>query len=356
MSNEHDLHRLATADLELGTTDVLQRHMTRHVIERRPVSARRLAFESKRPRWLREFLAEATGVFIYVYPGLAATAAFTFGEGDAGMGSVFTIGWSYAIGIAFAIITCASTSGGHFSPAITIALAVWQGFPIKKVPYFILAQILGAMMASFVIYGQYYESFHAMETKMEGAGLSLIGVKTPSSIFSTFPQPSQTNNGWLFFIEFFVDTFLGFAIWSCLDPGNPFISPAGAPFIIGLAYGVMIWGFAEHTISTNMARDLGCRIATAILYGSEAFSYHSYWWISIFVSIPATLFASAFYELVMRDSLDRIGSGRTSHEHGEEGLRRHLTNIGVIDGRMAMPRGPGKGGKSGSEEWEMTDR
>jgi glycerol uptake facilitator-like aquaporin len=35
-------------------------------------------------------------------------------------GSIFQIGWAYAIGIAFAIITCGATSGGHFNPAITL--------------------------------------------------------------------------------------------------------------------------------------------------------------------------------------------------------------------------------------------
>jgi len=33
-----------------------------------------------------------------------------------------------AIGIAFAIITCGPTSGGHFNPAITLCFAIWQGY------------------------------------------------------------------------------------------------------------------------------------------------------------------------------------------------------------------------------------
>jgi len=101
----------------------------------------------------------------------------------------------------------------------------------------------------------------------------------------------------------------------------------------------MVWGFAEVTISTNLARDLGTRIVAAIFYGSEAFSYHNYWWISIFVNIFATLFATAFYEFAIRDSLDRIGSGRASHEDGDEGLVRHLTETGMMNhGETAMLR------------------
>lgn len=58
-------------------------------------------------------------------------------------------------------------------------------------------------------------------------------------------------------------------IWAVLDPANPFISPASAPFVIGMAYAAMVWGFADITISTNLARDLGTRIVAAIFFGGE---------------------------------------------------------------------------------------
>lgn len=67
----------AAGDVELGVTDAIQRHYSRHVVQRRPISQRKLDFEARRPRWLREMAAEATGVFFYVYCGVSATAAFT---------------------------------------------------------------------------------------------------------------------------------------------------------------------------------------------------------------------------------------------------------------------------------------
>lgn len=88
-------------------------------------------------------MAEATGVFFYVLPGIASTASFTLQKENPFYGSILQVGFAYAFGIAFAIITCAPTSGGHFNPAITICFAIWQGFPWKKVPYYIFAQIFG---------------------------------------------------------------------------------------------------------------------------------------------------------------------------------------------------------------------
>jgi ABC-type nitrate/sulfonate/bicarbonate transport system permease component len=80
-------------------------------------------------------MAEATGVFFYVYasssaskcdfglisrhrfPGIASVAAFTINLenplGVTAFSSLFQIGWAFALGIAFAIITCAPTSGGR---------------------------------------------------------------------------------------------------------------------------------------------------------------------------------------------------------------------------------------------------
>ena len=66
MGSEHDMQRLHTNDMELGVTDALQQHISRHVIAPKAVSARKLKFEHSRPRILREMMAEATGVFFYV--------------------------------------------------------------------------------------------------------------------------------------------------------------------------------------------------------------------------------------------------------------------------------------------------
>jgi hypothetical protein len=100
------------------------------------------------------------------------------------------------------------------------------------------------------------------------------------------------------------------------------------PFTIGLAYAAMIFGFATNSISTNLARDLGTRMVAAIFYGREAFTFgNGYSWISILVNIPATIFATGYYEFLMRDSLQKIQKGHASHEDGEEGLVRHLTKV-----------------------------
>jgi len=327
--NDYDVRRLRTNDMEVGVTEAVQRHAHRHVVAPKPISQRKLDFEHSRPRWMREMAAEAIGVFFYVYPGIASQASFFLNGTEPQFGSIFQIGWAYAIGISFAIITCASTSGGHFNPAITLCFAIWQGFPWKKVPYYIFAQILGSFIAGLVLVGQYHPQLTLLAAGMTAKGLDPNSLGGPGSVLCSFPAPTQTNYGYLFFIEFFVDSFIGIVIWSVLDPGNPFISPASAPFVIGLAYANMVWGFADATISTNLARDLGTRMVAAIFYGRSAFNRYSP--IAILVNIPATIFATTIYELILRDSFAIIAKGHNVHEDGEDGLRLHLTKTGTIE-------------------------
>jgi len=264
-----------------------------------------------------------------VFPGIASQATFFLNGTEPAFGSLFQIGWAYAIGIAFAIITCGPTSGGHFNPAITLCFAIWQGFPWKKVPYYIFAQIVGSFVAGLLLVGMYYPQMSALSAELTAKGISPNSLGGPGSILCSFPAPTETNYGYLFFIEFFVDSFIGIVIWAVLDPANPFVSASSAPFVIGIAYADMIWGFADVTISTNLARDLGTRMVAAIFYGRDAFG--SYSAISILVNIPATIFATAYYEMVMRDSMQKIALGHGSHEDGEEGLMRHLTRTGTIE-------------------------
>jgi glycerol uptake facilitator-like aquaporin len=143
-----------------------------------------------------------------VYPGIAATAAFTTEHAQPAFGSILTIGLAYGMGIALAIICCASTSGGHFNPAITVAFAVWQGFPLKKVPLYIFAQIFGAFVAALILMAQYHEQIGELSHALHKAHKPDVMMGGTASILTTYPTATQHNQGWLFVIEFFVDSFL----------------------------------------------------------------------------------------------------------------------------------------------------
>lgn len=181
--------------MEIGATEAVQRHFARHVVATKPVSQRKLNFEQRRPRFLRECIAEATGVFFYVFPGIAATASLFLNAREplpvTAYGSLFQIGWAYGIGIAFAILTSAPTSGGHFNPAVTLCFAIWQGFPWKKVPHYIFSQIFGAFTAGLLMVGMYWPELSAYKQELLAAGQPIVSASGPAGILCAFPLPSQ---------------------------------------------------------------------------------------------------------------------------------------------------------------------
>lgn len=72
----------------------------------------------------------ANGTLTHSFPGLASVASFIVHGASTeppvtAFSSFFQIGLAFALGIMFAIIIAGPTSGGHFNPAVTIALAVW---------------------------------------------------------------------------------------------------------------------------------------------------------------------------------------------------------------------------------------
>jgi glycerol uptake facilitator-like aquaporin len=71
-----------------------------------------------------------TKTSLHSFPGIASVAGFLFHASTqeppvTAYSSFFQIGLAFAMGIMFAIVIAGPTSGGHFNPAVTIALAVW---------------------------------------------------------------------------------------------------------------------------------------------------------------------------------------------------------------------------------------
>lgn len=299
------------------------------------ITTRRLTLEAARPLLLRQCLAEVAGVFFFVFTGLASVAAYTLHKdsdlGVSAFGSHFQTGCAFGLGVAFAVICCAPASGGHFNPAVTVAMAVWRGFPWWKVPIYMLSQILGAFLGGLLVVAGFWPQIRELNAAFTEAGKPLVAQGAPASILCAFPGPGESNLGYVLLMEFLADLFIGTVIWATLDPANPFITPGAIPPVLGAAYASMIWAFGSLALSTNLARDLGTRAVAAMIYGGRAFTYRGYAPIAMFVNVPATLLATAFYEVVMRDSLAVIGKGEARFEEGDLVLYRHLRRMGLVD-------------------------
>lgn len=94
--------------------------------------------------------AEVFGTFWLVFGG-CGSAIFAGAFPEYGIG--FT-GISFAFGLTVLTMAYAvgPISGGHFNPAVTVGLATAGRFAWKEVPGYVIAQVIGAIVAAVVLY------------------------------------------------------------------------------------------------------------------------------------------------------------------------------------------------------------
>ena len=242
----------------------------------------------KPPRLLLEVGAEFAGTFILIMFGVGVVAQVV----AANIGNHDSISWAWGFGVTLGVYTAARISGAHLNPAVTLALAVFKGFPWRSVVPYWLAQVTGAFAAALVVRWNYSSILakadpgHTFKTQL---------------VFSTLP-----GNGTLPVSEWgaFRDQIIGtalllFLIFALTDRTNDPPLSNLAPLIIGLvvvAIG-MAWGAAAG-YAINPARDLGPRLASFITGYSSAWrdQYGNfYFWVPIAGPLIGGLLGAGMY-------------------------------------------------------------
>jgi aquaporin Z len=95
-------------------------------------------------------LAEAFGTFWLVFGGCGAAVL----AGSVVPGGIGLLGISLAFGLTVVTMAYAvgHISGGHFNPAVTVGLWAAGRFPANRVLLYWLAQVVGAILAAFMLY------------------------------------------------------------------------------------------------------------------------------------------------------------------------------------------------------------
>lgn len=97
----------------------------------------------------RAVLAEMLGTFALVFAGTGAIVS-----NEMSGGAIGHVGVSLTFGLVIMVMIYATghISGGHFNPAVTLAFALVRHFPLRHVPAYWLAQLVGAMMGSVAVH------------------------------------------------------------------------------------------------------------------------------------------------------------------------------------------------------------
>ena len=97
---------------------------------------------------MKKYISEFIGTFSLIFCG---TGAMTVNEVTGGDVTHVGIAITWGLIVMAMIYAFGETSGAHFNPAVTIAFAYAKKFAWKEVPKYILAQVLGAFLASFIL-------------------------------------------------------------------------------------------------------------------------------------------------------------------------------------------------------------
>lgn len=206
---------------------------------------------------LGEVIAEFLGTMVLILFGAGVVAmTLLFGTGVPGeviKGGYTNITFAWGLGVVMGIYTAGKISGAHLNPAVTLALAVFRGFPWSKFVPYVVAQTAGAFLAAAIVFLSYRPAFLKFDPLLE---------KT-AGIFATFPAfPDLPFTG---FLDQVIGTaILLFLIFAITDDRNHQVGQL-APILIGLVVVAIGMSFgALHGYAINPARDFGPRLFTVL--------------------------------------------------------------------------------------------
>jgi glycerol uptake facilitator protein len=278
-----------------------------------------------------ELVAECLGTFILICFGdgvvaMAVAALNQSGRGSqifAASGDWLIIGWGWGLAVAFAIWVAGGVSGAHINPAVTLAFAARRGFPWRKVPGYIAAQMVGAFLGALLVYIVYKASIDSFERANHITRGDPSSVPT-FAIFATFPAKYFGN--WIGpFIDQIVGTaFLVAFVFALVDEVNQPVKANLAPLAVGLvvvAIGLSFGANAGYAI--NPARDFGPRLLAWIAgWGKVAIpgdygNISGYLWVPIVGPIIGGLIGAYVYDLTTHAVL--VARGETPADVEERG-------------------------------------
>jgi len=98
---------------------------------------------------MQKYISEIIGTFTLVFCG---TGAMTINEVTAGGVTHVGIAITWGLIVMAMIYSFGEISGAHFNPAVTIGFAYAKKFEWKEVPKYIVAQCIGAIIASSILW------------------------------------------------------------------------------------------------------------------------------------------------------------------------------------------------------------
>jgi glycerol uptake facilitator protein len=269
-------------------------------------------------------LAEVLGTFILIFFGCGAVHAAVLAGAQSGLWQVAIV-WGVAIMVAVYVV--GSISGAHINPALTLTLALWGRHRWQDAGPYIVAQLLGAMLAAACLF-VLFEPWLAERERERGVSRGGPGSEITAMCYGEYyPAPGgvstnpkltraedvvkELRDGWRFapletacLAEFVGTLLLALVVFAVTDPRNHGAPPHGfAPVFVGLTVAILISVIAPLTQACfNPARDVGPRlVAWAAGWGEVALpGPRGFMAVYVLAPIAGAVAGGGLYELVLK--------------------------------------------------------
>ena len=132
----------------------------------------------------RAYLAELVGTFLFLSIGYASVPAFAVAS--APTPNLLVVPFAFGLGLLAAIFAFGHISGGHFNPAVTIAMVLdKRTTPIDAVGY-IAAQVIGALGAGLLILVALNQQAVKAGITAPGTGALMLAAAASGFAFTAF--------------------------------------------------------------------------------------------------------------------------------------------------------------------------
>ncbi len=237
----------------------------------------------------KEYLGEFIGTFLLVFIGCGAVGLSIF---STVLTSLLHVAIVFGTGVSIAIFSVRAICPAHLNPAVSIAMYYDKKLTLDKLPIYIIAQFLGALVAAFVLYFAFAEAISLYEQTNQIVRGTEASVRTAMMFGEYFPNPS------------YVDTHTVSHAFACLMEGiGTFVlvfvifrltNKAGQvhhfliPLLIGLTVTLLICIIAPYTQGGfNPARDFSPRIIAYFSgWKSMAFPLQKFSFFTVYIVSP----------------------------------------------------------------------
>jgi glycerol uptake facilitator protein len=255
------------------------------------------------------FIGEAMGTFVLTLFGCGSVAVSVLFGAHQGLMQIALV---WGIGVTLAIYLTRHLSCAHLNPAVSLAMVLGGRMSIRKLPYYIFAQFMGAVVAGLMVYLLFSSSIAAYESSHGIIRGGEESVKTAMMFGEYYPNPGSNAVVTLPLaitaeaVGTFLLVLMIFALTEGCNVGRP--DNALAPVFIGLTVTSIICLIAPLTqAGLNPARDLGPRlVAWCMGWGAAAFPDQVGGFIYVYVMAPLLggALASLFFTTVLEPAMN----------------------------------------------------